>query len=95
MTEQIRVGILGYGNLGRGVELALRANPDMKLVGFFTRRDPASLKTQSPDVPVYSIDKAIEMKDEEMLKAFCDAVDNHYRKDMKYTVDGLTVNVVW
>ncbi len=42
-----------------------------------------------------TLDFTIEMKDEEMLKAFCDAVDNHYRKDMTYTVDGLTVNVVW
>lgn len=38
---------------------------------------------------------SIEMKDEEMLNAFCNAVENHYRGDMKYTVDGLTVNVVW
>ncbi len=38
---------------------------------------------------------SIEMKDEEMLNAFCNAVENHYRGDMEYTVDGLTVNVVW
>ncbi len=38
---------------------------------------------------------SIDMKDEEMLGAFCDAVENHYKKDMTYTVDGLTVNVVW
>ncbi len=38
---------------------------------------------------------SIEMKDEEMLNAFCNAVENHYRNDMEYTVDGLTVNVVW
>jgi len=42
--DQIKVAILGYGNLGRGVELALRANPDMKLTAFFTRRNPASVK---------------------------------------------------
>lgn len=38
---------------------------------------------------------SIEMKDEEMLNAFCNAVENHYRGDMTYTVDGLTVNVAW
>lgn len=38
---------------------------------------------------------SIEMKDEEMLKAFCDAIDKHYMRDVTYTVDGLTVNVVW
>ena len=37
----IRIGILGYGNLGRGVECAIKHNPDMELVAFFSRRDPA------------------------------------------------------
>ncbi len=50
----IKVGIFGYGNLGRGVESAIRQNGDMELVAFFTRRDPATLKTMSADVPVYS-----------------------------------------
>ena len=39
----IRIGILGYGNLGKGVELAVQKNEDMELVALFTRRDPASL----------------------------------------------------
>jgi len=50
----IRVGIYGYGNLGRGVESAIRQNSDMELVAFFTRRDPSALVTNSRDVPVYS-----------------------------------------
>ncbi len=50
----IRVGIYGYGNLGRGVEGAIRQNSDMELVAFFTRRDPSMLKTRSENVPVYS-----------------------------------------
>ena len=41
MSHTIKVGILGWGNLGRGVTLALRQNPDMELVGVFSRRDPA------------------------------------------------------
>ena len=53
---QTRIGIFGYGNLGRGVELAIRQNPDMRLVAFFTRRNPATLKTLTPDVPVYHAD---------------------------------------
>ena len=51
---QIRIGIYGYGNLGRGVENAIRQNPDMTLAAVFTRRDPASLKIGSANVPVYS-----------------------------------------
>jgi len=39
----IRIGILGYGNLGRGVECAIRQNPDMELAAVFTRREPESV----------------------------------------------------
>lgn len=49
----IRIAIAGYGNLGRGVELAVRNSPDMELTGIFTRRDPATLTPQFADVPVY------------------------------------------
>lgn len=71
MNEQIRVAILGYGNLGRGVELALRANPDLKLTAFFTRRDPAALKTLTPEVPVYGVDRLPEKKDEIDVLVLC------------------------
>ena len=56
--DKIRVGIMGYGNLGRGAELAIRQNEDMELTAFFTRRDPKTLKTLSPQVPVYHVDEA-------------------------------------
>ena len=49
--QKIKIGIVGYGNLGRGVELAIRQNPDMELVGVFTRRTPESVKTVS--APAY------------------------------------------
>ena len=49
----MKIGIYGYGNLGRGVELAVRQNADMELAGVFTRRDPASVKTIT-GVPVYA-----------------------------------------
>ena len=51
----IRVGIMGYGNLGRGVDIAVNKAPDLECVGVFTRRDPESFKTLT-GVPVYSVD---------------------------------------
>ena len=62
MSNIIRVAILGYGNLGRGVEAAMHYNPDMRLVGVFTRRPPELVKTLT-DVPVYHLDKLLSMKD--------------------------------
>lgn len=55
MGEQIRIGIVGYGNLGRGVELAIRQNQDLRLDAIFTRRDPASIPSETK---AYSIDDA-------------------------------------
>ena len=51
----IRIGILGYGNLGRGVECAVKQNQDMELVAVFTRRDPQSLTIQTPGAVVANI----------------------------------------
>ena len=48
----VRIGILGYGNLGRGVECAIQQNDDLELVGVFTRRDPASVAIKTEGVPV-------------------------------------------
>ena len=53
----IRIGIAGYGNLGRGVESALTTTPDMELVGVFTRRDPKTMQTKT-DAPVYAMEQA-------------------------------------
>lgn len=71
MQSTIRVAILGYGNLGRGVELALRQNPDMKLVAFFTRRNPKTLRTLSADIPVFHADELIAKKDEIDVLILC------------------------
>ena len=57
----IRIGIFGYGNLGRGVESAIKQNPDMTLAAVFTRRDPASLKIHTEGVPVLHVDDAPSM----------------------------------
>ncbi len=59
--EKIRIAILGYGNLGRGIECAVGQNEDMELVGVFTRRDPSTVKTVS-GVPVYGVEKLTEKK---------------------------------
>jgi len=66
----IRLGILGYGNLGKGVEKAMHNNDDMELVAIFTRRDPKSLKTLT-DVKVESVDKIEEYKDKIDVLIIC------------------------
>lgn len=53
---KIRIGIYGYGNLGRGIENAIRQNPDMELVAVFTRRDPSSLKINTDSAVVCHVD---------------------------------------
>ena len=67
----IRIGILGYGNLGRGVECALRQNPDMELAAVFTRRDPKNVKILTPDVPVYTADMAEQMAEQIDVLILC------------------------
>ena len=59
----IKIGIMGYGNLGRGVECAVKQNKDMELVAVFTRRDPASLKIQTETAVVESVAKMADYKD--------------------------------
>lgn len=70
MSEKIRVAILGYGNLGRGVEAAMPYNPDMMLVGVFTRRPPEKVKTLT-DVTVYHVDDLLAMKDDIDVLILC------------------------
>ena len=59
----MRIGIYGYGNLGRGVECAIAKNPDMTLEAVFTRRDPAALKIATEGVPVVAADMIEQWKD--------------------------------
>ena len=59
---KIKIAIVGYGNLGKGVESAALHTPDMELVAVFTRRDPNTVKTVT-SVPVYGMDAIWEMKD--------------------------------
>ncbi len=66
----IRIGILGYGNLGRGAELGLKNAPDMEAIGVFTRRDPASVKTVT-GLPVYTLDALPDFKDKLDVLILC------------------------
>ncbi len=59
----IRIGIAGYGNLGKGVEAAVRQNPDMELAAVLTRRGPEGVKIRTEGVPVYRLDQAETLKD--------------------------------
>ena len=67
----IRIGILGYGNLGRGVEAAVRQNPDMELKAVFTRRDPQALRIADAGAKVLHVDAAEGMKDEIDVLVLC------------------------
>lgn len=67
----IRVGILGYGNLGKGIESAITQNPDMKLVAVFTRRSPESVVIRTEGVSVLHTDKLTEMTDKIDVLVLC------------------------
>ena len=67
----IRIGIFGYGNLGKGVECAVAKNPDMELVGVFTRRDPASVEVKTPGIKVYREEALQDMTDEIDVLVLC------------------------
>ena len=66
-----RIGIFGYGNLGRGVECAIAQNDDMCLAAVFTRRDPATLKTATAGVPVYSASDVEKFKNDIDVMVIC------------------------
>ena len=67
----IRIGILGYGNLGRGVESAIAHNEDMELVGVFTRRNPENVKVRTADVKVLEASELEHMQDQIDVLVLC------------------------
>lgn len=67
----IRIGIAGYGNLGRGVECAIRQNEDLELAAVFTRRDPASVQILTEGVPVVSTEEASDWTDKIDVLIIC------------------------
>ncbi len=67
----IRIGIFGYGNIGRAIECAVKQNPDMEVTAVFTRRDPETVKILTPDAKVCRADEAVSMKDEIDVMIMC------------------------
>ncbi len=67
----IRIGIMGYGNLGKGIECALKQNKDMELVAVFTRRNPDTVTILTEGVPVYHVDDAVKMQDKIDVLILC------------------------
>lgn len=67
----IRIGIMGYGNLGRGIECAIKQNPDTTLAAVFSRRDPSTVKILTEGVPVYKSEDAVNHKDEIDVLILC------------------------
>lgn len=66
-----RIAVMGYGNLGRGVEIAVKEAPDMELVAVFTRRDPASVKIMTENVPVVKVTEIENWKDKIDVLIIC------------------------
>ena len=67
----MRIGIMGYGNLGKGIECAIKQNPDMELKAVFSRRDPSTVQILTEGVKVYHVDDAVKMKDEIDVLILC------------------------
>ncbi|MFD2114720.1 diaminopimelate dehydrogenase [Paenibacillus yanchengensis] len=68
MNNTVKIGIVGYGNLGRGVELAVNRSSDMELVAVFTRREPSSIQAS---VPAYTIEDAAKFVDKIDVMVLC------------------------
>ena len=69
--SKIRIGIVGYGNIGRGVEQAIKRNEDMELTAVFTRRDPASVKVATEGTKVVHMDDMLSMKGDVDVMVLC------------------------
>ena len=71
MQNSIRIGIAGYGNLGRGVETAIQKNPDLQLVGIFTRRAPESVSPCFAETAVFHMDSLSDFQDKIDVLILC------------------------
>ena len=69
--DKIKIGIVGYGNIGRGVEQAIKRNDDMELVAVFTRRDPSTVSIQTEGATVKHFDDMVSMKGEVDVMILC------------------------
>ena len=68
---KIRIGILGYGNLGKGIECAIKQNDDMELVAVFTRRPPEMVEILTEGVDIYHVDQLLQKKDDIDVLILC------------------------
>lgn len=71
LDKKIKIGIVGYGNLGRGVEAAVKKTSDIELFAVFTRRDASTVKTNDPNVKVFHVNDAIKYTDEIDVMILC------------------------
>lgn len=71
MENKIKIGIVGYGNLGKGVESSIQVNDDLELVAVFSRRDPSSVKTLGANVKVESVTDVEQYKDKIDVMILC------------------------
>ena len=69
MSNKIKIAVLGYGNLGRGVELAVRQSDDMELFGVFSRRNPSDVKTQG--AKVFAVSEILNHKNDFDVLILC------------------------
>ena len=86
---KIRIGIVGYGNIGRGVEQSIKRNDDMELKAVFTRRDPASVKIQTEGAEVKHFDDMEAMKDDIDVK-----IPEYFANVDKAAKEGKNVSII-
>ncbi len=86
----IKIGIYGYGNLGRGVELAITQNSDMTAVGVFTRRNPNTVKTLT-GIPVFAAEDALQMQDKIDVMIICGGSATDLPKQTPYLAQRFNV----
>ncbi len=92
--SKMRIGIAGYGNLGKSAELGIRQNQDMELAGIFTRRNPSAVKAATQGVKVYSIEAAVAMTEQIDVMLLCGGsmtdlpVQGPQFAELFHTVDG-------
>ena len=91
--SKIRIGIVGYGNLGRGVEAAISQNPDMELVAVFTRRDPSTVQITTEGVGVYLVDDAQNYKDQIDVMILCGGSATDYQSKCLILHNGLIQSI--
>ena len=87
----IKIGIFGYGNLGRGVECAIKQNDDMELVAVFTRRDPKTVKILSDGVQVCHADEVLSFTDKIDVMILCGGSATDLPKQTPYLAEYFNV----